>query len=153
MALPRIVETGRVRAAYRSRMRASRSWFTTLLWVHGIYYLVTGIWPLVSIGTFQMVTGPKTDLWLVMTVGVLITAVAITLLVAAWRRQNPIEVAVLALASAIGLTGIDILYVARQVIAPIYLADAAAEVILIGAWAVTLVRARGSKESFRHGTR
>jgi hypothetical protein len=33
---------------------------------------MTGLWPLVSIGTFQQVTGPKTDLWLVKTVGVLI---------------------------------------------------------------------------------
>src|SRR4051794_19239540 len=72
--------------------------FTALLWLQGVYYLVTGVWPLVSIETFQMVTGRKTDHletgreadhWLVMTVGVLITAVALTLLLAAWRRKNP----------------------------------------------------------------
>src|SRR5947209_12491747 len=114
--------------------------FTVLLWAQGLYYLVTGVWPLISIRTFQMVTGPKTDHlvtgreadhWLVMTVGVLITAIAIALLVAAWRKRNPLEIAVLALASAAGLAGIDLVYVARGVIAPIYLADAAAEVILI----------------------
>jgi hypothetical protein len=119
------------------------------LWVQGLYYFVTGVWPLASIETFQMVTGRKTDHlvtgreadhWLVMTVGVLVTAIGVTLLVAAWRRQNPPEVAVLAVTSALGLIGIDVIYVARQVIAPVYLVDAAAEVLLIAAWALVLVR-------------
>jgi hypothetical protein len=30
-----------------------------LLWVQGAYYLVTGLWPLVSIRTFKLVTGEK----------------------------------------------------------------------------------------------
>jgi len=125
---------------------------TALLWGQGLYYLVTGVWPLVSIETFQLVTGPKTDHWLVMTVGILIVAVALTLLVAAWRRQNPPEVAVLAIASALGLTAIDVLYVAKQVIAPIYLADAMAEVVLIAAWAVVLVQeCRAVRPAERNG--
>jgi hypothetical protein len=32
-----------------------------LLWAQGLYYLATGVWPLVSIETFQRVTGRKTD--------------------------------------------------------------------------------------------
>jgi hypothetical protein len=43
--------------------------------VQGLYFLMTGLWPLVSIGTFQHVTGPKIDLWLVNTVGVLVEVV------------------------------------------------------------------------------
>jgi hypothetical protein len=127
------------------------SLFTALLWAQGLYYLVTGIWPLVSIRTFLMVTGPKTDHlqspnptetdhWLVMTVGSLIVAVAVTLLYGAWRRGTARELAVLAIASAIALTAIDVIYVTRQVILPIYLADAAIEVVLVLAWVVTLVR-------------
>src|SRR2546429_388369 len=92
--------------------------FTVLLWAQGLYYLATGVWPLVSIETFQMVTGPKTDNlptgregdhWLVMTVAVLIVSVAVTLLVAAWRRRNPPEVAVLGLAATVALTAIDVI--------------------------------------------
>src|SRR4051794_38650562 len=110
-----------------------------LLWLQGPYYLLTGVWPLVSIRTFQMVTGPKTDHlptgreadhWLVMCVGLLVTAIAVTLLTAACRRHVASEIAVLAIGSAMGLTAIDIIYVARQVIAPIYLVDAAVEVPL-----------------------
>jgi hypothetical protein len=29
-------------------------------WVQGTYYLITGIWPLLSVRTFMLVTGPKT---------------------------------------------------------------------------------------------
>src|SRR5712671_3487850 len=115
---------------------------TALLWLQGPYYLLTGVWPLVSIRTFQLVTGPKTDHlptgreadhWLVMTVGLLVTAIAITLLVAAWRCQMAPEIAVVAIGSALALTAIDVIYVARRVIAPIYLVDAAVEVPLIAA--------------------
>ena len=123
--------------------------FTILCWVQGLYYLVTGVWPLVSIRTFQMVTGPKTDHlptgqeadhWLVMTAGVLITSIALAILTAAWRRSHSAETAVLAIGAAIGLTAIDVIYVAREVILPVYLVDAAAEIILIAAWVFVLVR-------------
>ena len=50
----------------------------------GVYYLVTGIWPLVHMGSFQRVTGPKVDGWLVQTAGVLITAIGATLLAIAY---------------------------------------------------------------------
>ena len=38
-----------------------------------IYYIATGVWSLVGIRSFQAVTGPKIDTWLVKTVGVLVT--------------------------------------------------------------------------------
>lgn len=122
-----------------------------LAMLQGLYYFVTGLWPLVSIRTFQLVTGPKTDNlvsglesdhWLVMTVGVLIAVIGLVLLTAAWRRRVSAEVALLAVASALGLTLIDVIYVSRRVLLPIYLADAAAELILIALWAGTLFRER-----------
>jgi hypothetical protein len=108
----------------------------------GLYYLITGVWPLVSIETFEYVTGPKTDDWLVMTVGVLVTAIAIALLAAWWRKTEPLEIAILAIASAIGLTAIDVIYVARKVILPIYLVDAAVECVLIAGWITALLTKR-----------
>jgi hypothetical protein len=102
----------------------------------GLYYFTTGLWPLVSIRTFQMVTGPKTDLWLVKTVGVLVTAVGAVLGVAGLRRQAAPETALLAVSSAAGLAGIDIVYVARRRISPIYLLDALGQLVLAGLWAV-----------------
>ncbi|MDP9375197.1 MAG: hypothetical protein M3Q65_22650 [Chloroflexota bacterium] len=104
--------------------------------VQGVYYLVTGIWPLVSIGTFQKVTGPKVDLWLVKTAGVLITAIGAALVSAGVRKQLAVEIPLLAVGSAAGLTGIEVVYVARKRISPVYLLDAAAEVVLILGWAL-----------------
>src|SRR4051812_14944878 len=109
--------------------------FTALSWTQGLYYLVTGVWPLVSIDTFQMVTGPKTDLWLVRTVGALITVIGLVLLAAAWRGRQVPEVGLLAVGSAVALTAVDVVYVSLNVIDPIYLLDAALEVLLIGGWA------------------
>lgn len=114
-----------------------------LLWLQGSYYLLTGVWPLVSIRTFQLVTGPKTDHlptgreadhWLVMTAGVLITSIALPLVVCAWRGRALVEVIILAMAAACGLTCIDVIYVSRGVIEPVYLVDAAVQIPLIAAW-------------------
>jgi hypothetical protein len=50
--------------------------FRIIVWVQGIYTLVTAIWPIVDIESFMMVTGYKTDVWLVKTVGALLIPVA-----------------------------------------------------------------------------
>ncbi len=100
----------------------------------GIFYIVTGVWPLVSIGSFQRVTGPKTDLWLVKTAGVLITAIGGVLTMAGLRRTVQPEIPVLGAGAAAGLTAIDVIYVAKGRIASVYLLDALAEVALIAAW-------------------
>jgi hypothetical protein len=105
-----------------------------------VYYIITGIWPLVSINTFQKVTGPKHDLWLVKTLGVLITVIGGVLAMAGMSRRASPEIPVLAIGSAAALTGVDVVYVAKGRISPIYLLDALGEVILIGAWVVALRR-------------
>lgn len=125
-----------------SSARSGRA-FAALCAIHGLYYLITGVWPLVSIDTFQAVTGPKTDHlvtgreadhWLVNTVAALVIAIALGLLAAAWGNRPSPEVALLGIGSAVGLAAIDCVYVARQVIDPLYLADAAAEAVLSLAW-------------------
>jgi hypothetical protein len=105
-----------------------------LLTAQSAYYLATGIWPLISMSTFERVTGPKTDQWLVKTVGVLVTAIGGALAVAAAQRTVSPETRLLAVASAGGLMAIDVIYVAKGSIRPVYLLDAAAELALIGGW-------------------
>ncbi len=80
---------------------------------HGLYSLVTGLWPLLSIRTFQVVTGRKVDLWLVKTVGVLVGVIGVVLIVAALRSRVTTEIILLAVGSAAGLTGIDVVYVLK----------------------------------------
>jgi hypothetical protein len=119
------------------------SWFILLCSLQGFYFLITGVWPLVSIETFQAVTGQKTDHlvtgresdhWLVNTVGVLVTANSLVLLLAAWRGRPTPEVVLLGIASAVGLIAIDVIYVSREVLAPVYLADAAIELLFVAGW-------------------
>ena len=43
--------------------------------VQGAFYAATGLWALVDLGSFMAVTGPKTDHWLVKTVGILVTVI------------------------------------------------------------------------------
>ena len=114
-------------------MREPSAWLAV---AQGAYFALTGVWPLVSIRTFMKVTGPKTDIWLVKTVGVIVLAIGAVLLMAGVRNAVAPEIFLLAVASAAGLTGIDIYYVARRTIDRIYLADAAAEIVLVVLWAV-----------------
>ena len=101
----------------------------------GWYYLVTGIWPLLHIRSFERITGPKTDKWLVKTAGALITATGAALLLAAKRDRVGPETATLAVGSAVGLTAIDVVYVAKRRIRWVYLLDALLEVALVVGWA------------------
>jgi hypothetical protein len=110
--------------------------------VQGAFYVATGVWPILHLRSFEAVTGPKLEGWLVKTVGALITAIGGTLLSAGRRRRVVPEVAALAAGSAAALAVVDILYVARRRISPVYLLDAVAELALVAGWAVALRRGR-----------
>ena len=109
----------------------------------GLYYLLTGVWPLLSMRTFEAVTGPKVDRWLVKTVGVLVSVIGVTLLLAGRRERVTQEPAVLAGASAAGLAAIDTVYATRGRISKIYLLDALLEIGIVAAWLVTAITGSG----------
>ena len=102
----------------------------------GTYFLLTGLWPLVSLQSFYAVTGPKRDGWLVQTVGSMIACIGSALLLGARRRTVAPELRWLAISSAAALMGVDVVFVRRRRIPRIYLADAAAELGLLAAWAL-----------------
>ncbi|MFN8556956.1 MAG: hypothetical protein U0531_06255 [Dehalococcoidia bacterium] len=105
----------------------------------GGYYLITGVWPLIHMGSFEAVTGPKTDRWLVKTVGVVVAVVGAVLALAGVRRRVTLEITLLAAGSAGGLGLIDFVYGGSGRISRIYLLDALVEAVLVAQWA----RARG----------
>ncbi|NUP98873.1 MAG: hypothetical protein HUU35_03340 [Armatimonadetes bacterium] len=109
--------------------------------VQGGYYLASGLWPLVHLRSFLAVTGPKTDLWLVRTVAVLVVVIGLTLLQAGRSPSAPaLELAMLPGAgAALGLTLIEVYHVAKRVISPIYLADALVELAIVAAWLTPMV--------------
>jgi hypothetical protein len=100
------------------------------------YYLTTGVWPLLHRRSFERVTGGKTDFWLAQTVGIVVAAVGLGLAQAAAgsRRVQP-ELRTIASATAAGLALVDLVFVVRRRVSPVYLLDAAAEGALIAAWA------------------
>lgn len=113
---------------------------SALALIQGVFYLATGLWPLVSEASFKKVTGPKVDFWLVKTAGVLIALIGWTLAWAGLRGRVEPHLAFLAAGSAAGLGGVDLNYVAKRRISPVYLLDAAAEGGLLLAWLLVLLR-------------
>jgi hypothetical protein len=106
--------------------------------IQAVYFLITGVWPIVHLRSFMAVTGPKVDYWLVKTVGVLVAVIALVMGMAAVRGEGRISVEIftLAVAGAAALGAVDVIYVVKRVIPKIYLVDAVAEAILIAAWLV-----------------
>lgn len=107
--------------------------------VQGIYFFVTGIWPILSINTFQKVTGPKTDLWLVKTVGIILATIGAVLIFAQVNAEINSSIILLAIGSARSLAIVEFVYGAKRVISPIYLADAIIELILIAWWVLATI--------------
>jgi hypothetical protein len=89
--------------------------------------------------TFLAVTGPKTDLWLVKTVGLNLAVIGAVLLDVQLTAAVNAPVIGLAIGAAAGLVLVEVVYVLKRVISPIYLGDAAAELILIAWWVIALL--------------
>ncbi|HYY53778.1 MAG TPA: hypothetical protein VFA01_00225 [Candidatus Dormibacteraeota bacterium] len=105
---------------------------TTAL-AHGLYYAIGGAWPLVSIESFEKVTGGKWDDWLVRTVGWLMVALAGGFLPAS-RRGVPRELKIVGVLSSASVGGIAAYYAARGRISKLYFLDAALQFALTALW-------------------
>lgn len=108
--------------------------------LQGGWYVLTGLWSLVDIHSFMAVTGPKTDIWLVRTVGALLIVIGAVLGMAAIRRRIGLQEMTLGIGSALALAVVEIGYAATGVISPIYLLDGVVELILLGLWFAGWVR-------------
>jgi hypothetical protein len=111
-----------------------------LLAVQGAYFVATGLWPLFHMRSFEAVTGPKTDRWLVKTVGLCVSCIGGAILCAAARNRVTPEIRNLGVSSALSLAGIDIWYSLKGRISKIYLSDAIAELALVGGLASAALR-------------
>lgn len=108
----------------------------TVALIQGLYFVLSGAWALVHIRSFQAVTGPKTDLWLVRTVGLLLVTVGSGLLMAGELDRS---VVFIAMGSAASLLAIELYYVGARIISRIYLLDAAIETGFLVAWTAFLL--------------
>ncbi|HEU4860108.1 MAG TPA: hypothetical protein VFT15_09745 [Chitinophagaceae bacterium] len=86
------------------------------------------------------VTGPKTDVWLVKTVAVLLLAISISFITSFFLRKINIPVITLAITCCLVLLFIDCYYVWNGTISEIYLLDALAEVFLLILWVIVIAK-------------
>ena len=98
------------------------------LQAQGAYYVLTGVWPLLSRRSFEAITGPKADWWLVQTVGLLAASAGIALLAGSRCERPSGATRTLGALTALSFASIDTLHSLRGRISKIYLADAAVEV-------------------------
>jgi hypothetical protein len=121
--------------------------FRVTLKIQTFYYLVTAIWPLVHIQSFMAVSGPKTDIWLVKTVAVLLVAICLCFISHLLFTGNKWPVSVLAIACCLGFLFIDCYYSFNGVISRIYLLDAGAQIILLALWIIIVIGMSKQRES------
>lgn len=118
-------------AAPTERLTAER-----LAEIQGLYFAGGGVWPLLHMRSFEAVTGPKVDRWLVRTTGALLAVIGGALVSAARTRRVTPEIRGLAVGSAAAVAVVDVVYALRGRISPVYLLDAAAEAALLAGWAL-----------------
>jgi hypothetical protein len=101
---------------------------------HGVFNVVSGLWPLLHRRSFESVLGPKQDYWLVATVALLLVGNGAVQLAAPETSKELASARRLGLTTAGALLGVDIVNVARGRISKMYLLDVAAEVGWLAVW-------------------
>src|SRR5687768_12469889 len=108
--------------------------FKVILLGHASYIFVTALWPLLHIQSFMQVTGPKTDIWLVKTIGALLIPVALCMISYLNSNTDKRPVYILGAGTAIVFICVDVYYSGSGVISDIYLADALLEFVFLAGW-------------------
>ena len=102
--------------------------------VHAAYFVLGGLWSVLDKRSFEAVSGPKVEYWLVRTVGSLLTVVGVVLARAAACDRITPEISWLAVGTSAVLSTIDFVYTAKRRVPLVYLLDAAANLMFIAGW-------------------
>lgn len=114
--------------------------FRIVLWVQTSYYFLTALWGIIDINSFMAVTGPKTDVWLVKTVSVLLLAISFSFLSALFSKTNEWPTIFLAAGCCISFAFIDFYYSAKGTISAIYSLDGIVQLILLAGWLIVIIK-------------
>jgi hypothetical protein len=106
----------------------------TLALTHGAFNVVGGLWPIISLRSFEWVFGRKTDRWLQKTLGGLLVSAGVAQLMAAPTPEGRTHARLTGITAACTLLAADLVYVPAGRIRPTYLLDAAMEAGWIRAW-------------------
>lgn len=97
--------------------------------LQAIFYILGGLWPVIHMQSFEFITGPKVDKWLVKSFGWLMAAIGLQL----WAADMK-QVALLGISSAIVIGGADSYYSLKGRISKVYLLDAVVQLLFIIGW-------------------
>jgi hypothetical protein len=111
--------------SYRRRSRAIAGF-------HSAYLVTTGVWPLLHRDSFEAVTGPKNDFWLVRIVGGLAAACGVALGASVIRDRPSPEIQLLASAQALVFISADMFAASTQ--SRVYLGDVVLQAACVPAW-------------------
>jgi hypothetical protein len=132
----------------KAPQREPANWARRVAIAQGVWNVATGVWPILHLRSFEAVSGRKRgkrDKWLVKTTGALIACIGLELL----RSSRTKPARVLGLTTAASLAAIEIFYAGRGRIAKIYFADAALELALAGAWALSRMPMNAPRSTFQ----
>ncbi|MFE0737217.1 hypothetical protein [Streptomyces sp. NPDC058855] len=106
----------------------------TVARAQGLFNIVGGAWPVLSLRTFEWVYGPKADDWLQKTSGGLLASAGWSMLRAANDPEGLRHARRVGIGTALTFLAVDLVYVPRGRIRPTYLMDAAKEIAWLVAW-------------------
>ena len=98
--------------------------------LQGVYYLLSGLFPIISFRAFEALTGRKRDRWLVRTVGLLAAVIGLTLIRRPGRSRELADLS----AGAFAVADLMALHAGQL---PTYLADAVVEGAFVAGRKVT----------------
>ncbi|MFL5730321.1 MAG: hypothetical protein ACJ75J_12615 [Cytophagaceae bacterium] len=115
--------------------------------IHSMYFMAIGIWPVIDLNSFVFFTGPKTDIWMAKALGLLMTLTGILVISATIRNKLIMELILLIIFSAAVLAGVEFYYGWNDLIPEIYLLDATAEFFFILCWLLLLLTKPRTKKA------
>jgi hypothetical protein len=107
--------------------------------IHASYFIAIGLWPVMNINSFMFFTGPKTDIWMAKSLGLLMSIIGLMLILAIVRNKLIMELIMLIIFSGLALGAVEFYYGWNDMISEIYLLDAAAEFFFTLCWILLLL--------------
>ncbi len=100
----------------------------------GLFNVIGGAWPIVSLRSFEFIYGNKRDIYLQKTVGGLLLSVGYVQLTADDSEESLAVARRLGIATALTLLAIDLTYIPKGEMRKTYVQDLASEIGWIVAW-------------------
>jgi len=102
-----------------------------IITVQGLYYLITGVWPVLGIEPFTAAAGPGQGIGLAPLSAALTCVIGLSLVVAATGAQVALPTWVLSLGSTVVLASLNLLFTVTGDLPARYLLEAALEFLLL----------------------